>query len=81
MATSFYVYDVYKLKKMSALYVYVASYDLAVGRHKFVLLFKEGDHFIPIPSCSNNPNWAVCVDTKGNIGYVPYTYVTKKQVM
>lgn len=64
---------------MSAQYIYVARYDLAVG-HKLVLLFKMGDCFIPIPSCSNNPNWAVCVDMKGNIGYVPYTYVDNKQV-
>lgn len=61
-------------------YIYVARYDLAVG-HKLVLLFKEGDYFIPIPKCFNNPNWAVCVDMKGNIGYVPYTYVAKKQVI
>lgn len=79
MATSRYVSDVYKSQKMSAQYIYVARYDLAVG-HKLVLLFKVGDCFIPIPSCSNNPNWAVCVDMKGNIGYVPYTYVDNKQV-
>lgn len=79
MATLRYVSDVYKSQKMSAQYIYVARYDLAVG-HKLVLLFKVGDCFIPIPSCSTNPNWAVCVDMKGNIGFVPYTYVDKKQV-
>lgn len=79
MAALSYVSNVYKSCKMSAQFLYVARYDLAAG-HKFVLLFKEGDLFIPIPSCSNNPNWAVCVDTKGNIGYVPYTYVTKRHV-
>lgn len=79
MATLRYVSDVYKSQKMSAQYIYVARYDLAIG-HKLVLLFKMGDCFIPIPSCSNNPNWAVCVDMTGKIGYVPYTYVDNKQV-
>ncbi|KAG8193672.1 hypothetical protein JTE90_024035 [Oedothorax gibbosus] len=60
-------------------FIYVALYDLSSG-HKQVLLFKKDDVFIPVPSCSSNPNWAVCVDTKGNAGYVPYTYVEKKTV-
>lgn len=63
----------------SDIFLYVALYDLSAG-HKQVLLFKKDDVFIPIPYCTNNPNWAVCVDTKGNAGYVPYTYVEKKKV-
>ncbi|GFY11616.1 NCK-interacting protein with SH3 domain [Trichonephila clavipes] len=61
------------------IFVYSALYDLSSG-HKQVLLFNKGDRFIPIPNCSSNPNWAVCVDKKGIVGYVPYTYVEKKQV-
>ncbi|GFS44649.1 NCK-interacting protein with SH3 domain [Nephila pilipes] len=61
------------------IFVYSALYDLSSG-HKQVLLFKKGDKFIPIPNCVSNPNWAVCVDVKGTVGYVPYTYVEKKQV-
>ncbi|GIY80174.1 NCK-interacting protein with SH3 domain [Caerostris darwini] len=61
------------------IFLYSALYDLSSG-HKQVLLFKKNDTFIPIPNCSTNPNWAVCIDMKGTVGYVPYTYVEKKQV-
>lgn len=61
------------------IFLYSALYDLSSG-HKQVLLFKKDDTFLPILNCSSNPNWAVCIDMKGNVGYVPYTYVEKKQV-
>ncbi|CAL1295953.1 unnamed protein product [Larinioides sclopetarius] len=61
------------------IFLYSALYDLSSG-HKQVLLFKKDDKFLPVLNCSSNPNWAVCIDMKGNVGYVPYTYVEKKQV-
>ncbi|XP_035209152.1 NCK-interacting protein with SH3 domain-like [Stegodyphus dumicola] len=64
---------------MPGSYVYVARYDSTL-KHESVLTFKEGDRFIPVQGCSNNSNWALCVDMTSKIGYVPYTYVEKKQI-
>ncbi|XP_015914860.2 NCK-interacting protein with SH3 domain [Parasteatoda tepidariorum] len=59
--------------------LYVALYDLSSG-HQHVLLFKKDDRFIPVSDSSNNPNWALCVDMRGKLGYVPHTYINKVEI-